>query len=134
MSLPERMNRRAFLHLRNLARQAGQVCAVLDEIDSIVDAAAPALEVPLLRARCRAMATQFEVLLPYGHPEANGVFQDVFGEIDRLEQQLTVYSESSEVSTLNQRAPFMAVKVEKRLFGLLELAKNISTETQGAFD
>src|SRR5207253_2492780 len=55
-------------------------------------------------------------------------------EIDRLEAQLTVYRDSSEVSRLNLLAPATDVPLEKGLFDLLALSARISEETQGAFD
>ena len=55
-------------------------------------------------------------------------------EIDRLEAQLTVYRDSSEVSRLNHLAALQSVPVEEKLFSLLELAARISSETEGAFD
>ena len=80
------------------------------------------------------MATTFEVLLPYGTPHALSIANAAFAEIDRLEQQLTVYRESSEVSRLNRLAATCPVPVEADLFNLLALAERISKETDGAFD
>ena len=80
------------------------------------------------------MATSFEVLLPFGTPEALAAAGAAFDAIDRLEQQLTVYRDTSEVSRLNRLAPRAAVPVEQGLFGLLALAARISEETEGAFD
>ena len=82
----------------------------------------------------KAMATTFEVLLPYGTPHALSIANAAFAEIDRLEQQLTVYRESSEVSRLNRLAATCPVPVEANLFDLLALAERISKETDGAFD
>src|SRR5262249_26993788 len=90
--------------------------------------------VALLRASCRAMATRFEVVLPFGTPDALAIAGTPFEEIDRLEQQLTVYRDTSEVSRLNQLAPSSPVPVEERLFDLLSLSARITHETEGAFD
>src|ERR1700682_2401779 len=100
------MNRRDFLHPSTLALRAGQLFDGVSGIELAPDLAPIRTDVSLLRAGCRAMATQFEVLLPYGARNAQEMFQAVFNEIDGLEQQLTVYSETSEVSQLNKRAPF----------------------------
>jgi thiamine biosynthesis lipoprotein len=54
--------------------------------------------------------------------------------IDRLEAQLTVFRETSEVSLINRRAAESDVAVEPRLFELLELCKQLHSETGGAFD
>jgi thiamine biosynthesis lipoprotein len=80
------------------------------------------------------MATRFEVLIPYGTAGAVAMAETAFAEIDRLEQQLTVYRDTSEVSRLNRLAPQVAVPVEEGLFDLLALAARISAETDGAFD
>ncbi len=52
-------------------------------------------------------------------------------EIDRLEAQLTVYRDSSEVSRLNHLAALQSVPVEEKLFSLLELAARISRRPKG---
>ncbi len=127
------MNRRDFLHPRQLARTTGQILGALDEL-AACEPAPPQEEGALLRAACRAMATHFEVLLPYGTPHALTLAGTAFEEIDRLEQQLTVYRDTSEVSRLNQLAPLMAVPVEAGLFDLLSLAARITRATEGAFD
>jgi thiamine biosynthesis lipoprotein len=82
----------------------------------------------------RAMATRFEVVLLFGASNAAEIGTAAFDLIDDLEAQLTVYRDTSEVSRLNRLAPYRPVPVERRLFGLLELAATITTETEGAFD
>jgi thiamine biosynthesis lipoprotein len=54
--------------------------------------------------------------------------------VDRLEAQLTVYREDSEVSRINRTAQLTDVAVEEGLFGLLQLAARIHAETAGAYD
>ncbi len=82
-----------------------------------------------------AMATQFELLL-YGERETylRSVSEAVFGEISRLEAQLSFYRETSDISELNRLAALRPVIVEPRLFALLERAKFLSEATGGAFD
>ena len=80
------------------------------------------------------MATTFEVLLPYGLPDALEMAEAALNEIDRLEDQLSVYRDHSEVSGLNRRADREAVPVEEHLFELLCLSARITDETAGAFD
>src|SRR5207245_2618942 len=55
-------------------------------------------------------------------------------EIDRLEAQLTVFREDSEVSFLNRRASQAPVPVADNLFDLIALAARLHLETDGAFD
>jgi thiamine biosynthesis lipoprotein len=131
------MHRRDFFHPRQLAHTAGQVLGALDELHNLPAAAEPPPEpeeFPLLRVSRRAMATTFEVMLPLGLPDALTAAEAALDEIDRLESQLTVYRDSSEVSRLNARAATGPVPVEEGLFGLLTLAAQISAETDGAFD
>ncbi|HEX4589504.1 MAG TPA: FAD:protein FMN transferase [Gemmataceae bacterium] len=91
-------------------------------------------EIALLRFARTAMATVFEVLLPWGTPDAEGAAASAFDRIDGLEAQLTVYRDTSEVSRLNRLAAQAPVPVERGLFDLLMLAGRITAETGGAFD
>jgi FAD:protein FMN transferase len=127
------MNRRDFLHPRRLAQTAGHVLGAAQELATLAPEP-PAEDVALLRAAHRAMATRFEVLFPFGQPHAADLAAAAFDEIDRLEQQLTVYRDTSEVCRLNRLAPEQAVPVEAGLFDLLRLAARITAETDGAFD
>ena len=127
------MNRRDFLDPRSLAHAAGQMLGAVEELQGLAPTSAED-EVALLRASHRAMATTFEVLLLYGIPNALTIAGGAFAEIDRLEQQLTVYRDTSEVSRLNRLAAATAVPVEEGLFCLLSLAARITEETEGAYD
>ena len=57
-------------------------------------------EITLHRFARAAMATVFEVLLPWGNPRADIAAAAALDLIDRLESQLTVYRPTSEVSRL----------------------------------
>jgi len=127
------MNRRDFLRPHRLASTAGHVLSILDNLPSAT-AVQECLQVALLRWSRQAMATTFEVLLPYGTPHALEMAEAALNEIDRLEDQLTVYRDHSEISELNRRAAHEPMPVEPRLFDLLSLAVRISAETAGAFD
>jgi FAD:protein FMN transferase len=115
------MERRDFIDPRHVGADAASLKAE------------PAEPVHLRFAR-RAMATTFEVIVPFGTPAAHELAVAALDEIDRIEGQLTVYRESSEVSRLNARAHRQPVMVEKGLFDLLVLARQLQAETQGAFD
>jgi thiamine biosynthesis lipoprotein len=80
------------------------------------------------------MATRFEVFLPFGTPHAQEVGRTALDEIDRLESQLTVFQDGSEVSRLNRLAAAGPVPVEPGLFALLQHAARLNSETQGAYD
>src|ERR1043165_4740171 len=128
------MNRREFLHPRRLADVAAPMLGIADELES------PPAEEPssgdpvMLRFARKAMATTFEVVVPFSTPSAHESALAALDEIDRLEAQLTVYRDSSEVSVLNARAFRHPVRVELNLFELLALARQIHEGTEGAFD
>jgi FAD:protein FMN transferase len=123
------MQRREFLHPNQLAQTTGQILATLD---GAAPPAEPALT--LLRFGRRAMATSFEIALPLGTRDAHASAADCLELIDRLEAQLTVYREDSDVSRVNRHAADGAMPVESRLFELFQLAQRIHTETEGAYD
>jgi thiamine biosynthesis lipoprotein len=88
-----------------------------------------------IKVRRRAMATTFEIVLIGDDRDfLAAAGNEALDEVERLEEQLSVYVPTSEVSWLNERAAFEPVRVEPRLFDLLQLAARISEETQGAFD
>ncbi|HZV07257.1 MAG TPA: FAD:protein FMN transferase [Gemmataceae bacterium] len=124
------MNRRDFLEPRRLAYDAG---LVLGAVESTEDDTSPA-STYLVHLRRRAMATHFAILLPFGTPAAVSMSEEAFALLDVLEEQMTVYRESSEISRLNRRAFRGPVRVEDRLFDLLALAERIHRETEGAYD
>src|SRR5438876_955540 len=103
-------------------------------VESALGLMPPASEISLLRCARLAMATVFEVLLPYGPADAQAAAEDALGLIDRLEAQLTVYRPASEVSRLNRLAAMAPVPVESGLFDLLTISARLSEETGGAFD
>jgi len=82
-----------------------------------------------------AMGTTFEVVA-YG-PEREylaAVINEVFEEIDRLEQRITNYRPDSELSHINRTAARRSVVVEPGLFRLIGDSIRYSSETSGAFD
>lgn len=84
---------------------------------------------------CHAMATRFELVLQ-GHDPVSlrAAGEEAIREIERLEAQLSIYRPDSELSRINARAAQETVRVEPRLFSLLQHARKISEQTQGAFD
>jgi thiamine biosynthesis lipoprotein len=95
---------------------------------------APVIDADVLRASRRAMATLFEVLLPFGSPLAQPAAEAALDLIDELEDQLTVFRDHSEVSRLNATAGDRSVEVAPNLFDLIEFSAHITRDTQGAFD
>jgi FAD:protein FMN transferase len=81
-----------------------------------------------------AMACRFEVTLPLEDQVGVTAARQALDEIDRLEDQLTIFRESSEVSFINRNAAAGPVCVERSLFSLLLLCRELCRETGGAFD
>jgi thiamine biosynthesis lipoprotein len=89
----------------------------------------------LVRYSRTAMACEWEVLLNY-HEQALGTppAMAALDLVEELEAQLTVYRDTSELSSLNRLAATQPIEVEQRLFHLLKLAAEIWRETEGAYD
>lgn len=98
------------------------------------DEAPQVADIAVLRASRSAMATEFEVLLPFGSPNAQPTAVAALDLIDDLEDQLSVFRDHSEISRLNGSAADGPVEVEPRLFDLVEFAAHVTRQTQGAFD
>lgn len=88
----------------------------------------------LVRVHRRVMACRFEVVLPGelgGHlPHAHAALD----EADRLEQVMTIFRDSSELSRINGLAHERPVRTEAELFGLLQDCAALHEATGGAFD
>ncbi len=91
-------------------------------------------ELSLIRVSRRAMATTFEVALPFGTPDALAAAEDALDVIDAVEDQLTVYRDSSEVARLNADAFGRSVPVAANLFDLLTQCAEWTRDTAGGFD
>jgi len=82
-----------------------------------------------------AMATRFELVLHGDDAIAlRAAGEEALNEIDRLENQLSLYRPGSEIAQLNARAAREAVRVTPELFALLQHAQRLHAETHGAFD
>lgn len=82
-----------------------------------------------------AMGTRFELVL-YGEDPVRlrAAGQEALQEIERLDRQLSFYLPESDLSDLNRRAGYGRVRLDPRVFALLERARRLSEETAGAFD
>jgi FAD:protein FMN transferase len=82
-----------------------------------------------------AMATRFELVLHGSDVAAlRAAGEEALNEVDRLENQLSLYRPGSEIAQLNARAAREAVRVSPELFALLQHAQRLHAETDGAFD
>jgi len=129
-------NRREFLQGKAAVQAAQELVDRLVEeppLEDEFDAAAG--DSYLVRIGRRAMACEFEVLLNAGQC-ANGsaAALDALDLIDRLESQMSVYRDDSEISELNARAFDEPFEVEPQLFAVLERGIELYRETQGAYD
>ncbi len=88
----------------------------------------------LYRVGRPAMATQFEVLFEVIDADLMPVAESALEKIDQLEDQLSVYRDTSEVCAINREAFDHPVEVEAGLFGLFLECKQIWEETGGASD
>ena len=82
-----------------------------------------------------SMGTVFTVAA-YGRDRTflGEVVEQVFEEVDRLDEQMSNYKPESELSVINREAASHPVVVEPGLFHLLEISVHRSEETGGAFD
>jgi len=81
------------------------------------------------------MGTIFTVAV-YGRDRTflSEVVEQVFEEVDRLDEQMSNYKPESELSVINREAASHPVIVEPGLFHLLEICVQRSEQTGGAFD
>lgn len=81
------------------------------------------------------MGTRVEVRLWLEDPaRAADLLAQSMDEFDRIEEGMSTYRESSEISRVNREAAIQPVPVSVELFSLTELALKISEVTGGAFD
>ena len=92
------------------------------------------MEEPLLRA-VNAMNCRFELALHGDDPERlQPIGQEALDEIRTVERQLNFFSPQSEISRVNRWAAERPVKVQLRVFRLLERCRTLWELTRGAFD
>lgn len=72
--------------------------------------------------------------MPLSQADGVRVASAALDAVERLEAQLTIFRDDSEVNLLNQQAAERAVRVEASLFDLLQFSQQLTQETGGAFD
>ena len=82
-----------------------------------------------------AMGTVF-ILYLYGDSAvaAAAISEEVFDEVDRVEQLLSIYRESSELSRINREAGSAPVVTDPEMMDFLKEAAHWSEASDGAFD
>jgi len=80
------------------------------------------------------MGSTFEILFPSEQRSRIEATHRALDEIRRLENIMTVFREESSLSLVNREAAKVPVGVEEELFEILQLSREISDLTGGAFD
>lgn len=82
-----------------------------------------------------AMATSFELILAEADAQyAANAARAAFDELDRLEQELSRYLPTSDISRINGLAPGASALTGLAAYECLQLAEQYSRELDGAFD
>jgi thiamine biosynthesis lipoprotein len=84
----------------------------------------------------QTMGTTYSVkFLPYeGMPDLSSISDDVSSELDRVNQQMSTYRESSELSRFNQSATTDWFEVSPQTAAVVALALEVCESSDGAFD
>ena len=81
------------------------------------------------------MGSDFEITVVASSQEkANRQIGVAINEINRIENLISSWKESSQTSSINKNAGIAPVKISEELFGLIQRALQISKLTDGAFD
>ncbi len=139
MSSDKHHSRRDFLQGKAAARSLAD--RVFDWAQQWVDSATelisdrfPTTPTIHLEASRRAMACEFAVRYHDVDRHLAGDMLDAFDEIERIEDLLTIYRPTSQVSEVNRWAATRPVSVDTELITLLQLAAKLYDETAGAVD
>ena len=90
---------------------------------------------PLRRFRHHAMATTFEIIVvELDATFAGQAAAEAFAELDRLEQELSRFIETSDISRINRLAAGEATGVGPAALECLKTAREVTSLTDGAFD
>ena len=88
-----------------------------------------------VRLALQAMATRFELVLHGDNePRLRAAGEEALEEIRLLEEALSFYRASSEISRINRQASAGPVRTQARVFRVLQTAARVSEGTRGAFD
>ncbi len=135
MTEPSKSTRREFLRGRaaaqTLAERVQRWTGQVQLPDGSSAASAASL---LVQATRRAMACEFEAQYHATDVAVVGAVLEAFDLIERIEDQMTIYRDHSDLIEINQHAATAPVEVELKLFTLLQTAERVFHETEGAFD
>ena len=92
-------------------------------------------ESALLAVKRKAMNDDFEVVFSrLDFPQGTESALDALDEVDRIEQQLSLFRIDSQIHRVNLTAHEKPVGLDKELFDLIALCLRVATETGGAVD
>lgn len=135
--MSHKSNRRDFLFGKSAAHEVGDlILSALPEVP-VEAAAGRELEAEhyLLQVSRRAMACEFQVCLNVGqYADGTTTALRALDVVDALEEQLSFFRESSELSAVNRNADAGPVVVDAGLFGIVDLSQRLNSETGGALD
>ncbi len=135
MTKPDEHSRRDFLRGRAAVRVvAGKAQAWVDSASELLGANFASGSVAHVHASRRAMACEFAVQY---HEADSHMQEEVLAALDlieRVEDQLTIYRDDSEVIEINQQAANGPVEVDGELFALLQRCQQLNRDTAGTFD
>lgn len=136
MNTPGKSNRRDFLSGRTAQQRLADLAAAGEPSgDKDAAHAGQTAKTYLIQVARKAMACEFAVLLNAGqYDHGQKAAMAALDLVDELEEQLSVYRDSSEITYVNRNAGIGPVTVDLRLFELLELCKELFQRTDGAFD
>ena len=127
-----RSTRRDFLQGKAAADAVVELAAGVDAGADVSRAAPGTYLVKLSR---RAMACQFEFFFNAGqYSAASELGLAALDLVDRLEDELSVFREHSQISRVNRYAADEPVPVEATMLGLLETVVELYRQTGGAYD
>jgi len=130
-----RMNRRILLGTCHFSRVGRPIAAAILCLHIAVSSSAVRTPDQLFYESRPAMGTSFEIYLYAANRErADELFEAAFDEIERVEQALSNYRSTSELSRVNAKAAEAAVVTDPEVFSLLQRALAFSRQSDGAFD
>jgi thiamine biosynthesis lipoprotein len=88
----------------------------------------------LVRVHRRIMACRVEVVLPGELSEQLAAARAALDEADRLEQLMTIFRDTSELTRVNRHAHEEPVTTDTELFSVLLQSAELNHATEGAFD
>ena len=107
-----------------------QVCVFIISIISLSCTGRYQDPKPLERVQAH-MGTYARVLVYGGN---NRDIDSAFAKISELDNLLSDYNPNSQISNINQNAGIKPVKVDPLVIEVLEIAKNVASQTDGEFD